>query len=996
MAITHVRTTAGPDGTTTNATTTALTVPAVGSGNLVVGIFLFGGTNCTCTGVTDDKGNTYTLLDQLKNATDGANGVVFYKENVTNAPTVITATQDVTNWFRRLVVSEYSGVATVSAIDGHTGAIRSPPPAFGANNIVSGNIATTTNGDLIWGVVEDTPGAGTVTYTAGTSPIAFTSRASSVAGGIVNAFLVEEYIQPAAGTIQTTFGQSATTNCIAWIAAFKDASGAASVSPDSPKVAPYRFVPGIQRWRLGHVAAVQTTLPSGAPYTLTADPATFVVGGVAATTRFGHVLVAAGPSSGIGTFDPSATGSGVTLSNGNLTAELTGAVTNNTTKTTTFQSTGKYYYEFTINNALDSSVVGIANTATPLTEYIGQDATHSLGIFNSLWFGATSGTTAAPPFVTGHVYGVAIDRSNALAWGRDLTAGTNWNITVGADPATGTSGAGFGTIAGSICPAVSLLDANDKVTINFGATAYTGTPPSGFGSWVSAAASTFNVTGVTTGLTTGKKLTAVVGAFSVASVGARIVATRRLPAVVGAFSVVGTTTGLRHAYVPLTAVTGTFTVAGTTTRLAFGHVLKAVVGPFSVTGVATGLKFGHVLPAVTGAFTVSGIPAALTYRHNYPIACVVGAFNVAGVATGLLAARRLVATVGTFSVAGTATGLKFGHSLAAVTGTFAVGGVASILRYSHVLKTVVGPFNVAGIATNFLFNHVSKAVVGTFAVNGTATGLARGLKVVAAPGAFTVNGVATTLRATRTVALAPAAFTVNGVAANLVYSNAGLYVLPAVTGAFTVTGVAANFKWIHVLKAVTGTFGVAGTTTGLVTARKAAMAVGTFTVAGVAARLALGRRTVTTVGTFTLNGVAVALRTTRTVALAPGAFTINGVAANLVYSASGHYALPTTVGAFSVAGNASLLTQIHRMLAAPTGFNIVGLPIALREAHRSVTTTGAFVVSGIDATLTRGAAAVSGVKVWTGSGWAIKPVKVWTGSAWAQKPVKTWNGSVWR
>lgn len=35
------------------------------------------------------------------------------------------------------------------------------------------------------------------------------------------------------------------------------------------------------------------------------------------------------------------------------------------------------------------------------------------------------------------------------------------------------------------------------------------------------------------------------------------------------------------------------------------------------------------------------------------------------------------------------------------------------------------------------------------------------------------------------------------------------------------------------------------------------------------------------------------------------------------------------------------------------------------------------------------------VKVWTGTGFAVKPVKVWTGTAWVAKPVKQWNGTAW-
>ena len=41
-------------------------------------------------------------------------------------------------------------------------------------------------------------------------------------------------------------------------------------------------------------------------------------------------------------------------------------------------------------------------------------------------------------------------------------------------------------------------------------------------------------------------------------------------------------------------------------------------------------------------------------------------------------------------------------------------------------------------------------------------------------------------------------------------------------------------------------------------------------------------------------------------------------------------------------------------------------------------------------------APVTGVKVYTGAGWAEKPVKRWTGSAWVPKQTKYWTGTIWK
>jgi hypothetical protein len=1369
MAWAFVRSSISPDGTTATATTVALTVTAVGNNNLIVGIVENGlNTPATCTGVSDDKGNTYTLIDAKSNSTDGAAAVVFYKEGITNAPTVITATFSAAVWFRRMAVSEYSGIATSSAIDGHTGALRQPPGAAGANNILSGSITTTVGGDLIWGGCFDNPGT-PLAYTTGTSPIAFTQRLNSSGGSIVEATVIEDTLQAAAGTVQATFGQGVVANCMAWVAAFKDAAGGAVAAPSPTPILPrtmafQRQMPWLRQMQIvadrpvlpvivgglstGVAPAGPYKAASGNFYTIgqaigdtsaltaikTSDPLTtwtnvgtdkIVNGGFPiydiSCYRVGDVLhmsVITGianvhyvkfdmstetystPEAVDTGFDPSTSTSTNPLSS-NLVVRSNGEVVviyngsrvsshsrivakrrntggswvaadgvTNPTPIDAGSSTVDYIDGYALLGASDrvhfhwrdattSAIMhrslDSSNTLTAATGPHGNLNQYGLNprgvsynnagtqkVYVAGWDGARgltgiyydSGASPTISATTATVTGLVDSPTRAFVDGTDIYVTynrvTDFDIYIAKSTDNGATFSGHTLVhrgvpdvteeqrfspgqsvcgevytrSGQVVVPFMVRDYNNsqwvynEYYLRPGAVIQAYTMPAVTGTFavagnaadtdyehnLVAVTGTFTVAGTATGLKFGHKFAATVGTFVVASVGARIVATRTMLAAPGAFTVNGVAAGLRHGFVPLTAVTGTFTVAGQATGLAFGHMLKAVVGTFAVAGQATALRATRILPAVTGAFTVTGVPAALTYRHNFPIACVVGAFNVTGIATGVLATRKMPVTVGTFTTTGIAAGLKFGHSLTAAPGAFTVSGVAAGLKFGHVLKAVVGTFTVAGTATGFLFNHVTKAVVGTFAVNGVAAGTLAARRVTAVTGAFTVNGQAATLKLTHVMPSATGAFVVNGVAVNLAYSAAGHYTLPVTVGTFSVTGNANLFKWTHVLKAVVGPFSVTGLAAGMAAARITHATVGGFTVAGVAARLAYGPRVVASVGTFTVNGVAVALRSTRNMAAATGAFTVNGVAANLVYSAAGQYTLPTTVGTFLVAGvavgtwdpaalgsgitlsngnltaectgtvgnnitkatpfqssgkyyyeftivntldnsvvgvanaaaalteylgqdnthsagifngvwlggggtttapafvtghvygiavdvtnklawakditaggnwnanagsdpatgslgstlaitgglypacslinandkitinfgasayagalpsgysnwavgAAATLSRTRRALAASAAFSVVGSTTALRYSHNTTAAPGAFVVNGIDAALVRGGVAVSGVKVWTGSAWTVKPVKVWTGAAWVPKPVKTWNGSVWR
>lgn len=180
------------------------------------------------------------------------------------------------------------------------------------------------------------------------------------------------------------------------------------------------------------------------------------------------------------TLDPANKGANVTLSLGNLKGTAT-STTNSVTRSIANYSTLKYYFEFTLGTA-SNSAVGICNSGTSLTDFLGGNV-NSMGTYGGGWTNAGGGTTTGPSFVSGHTYGMALDIGNRAAWVIDITAAGQWNSNGTADPTTNTNGAAFivGCATGAVYAAVTLGNSGDNITFNFGATPFAGSLPPGYG-----------------------------------------------------------------------------------------------------------------------------------------------------------------------------------------------------------------------------------------------------------------------------------------------------------------------------------------------------------------------------------------------------------------------------------------------------------------------------------------------------------------------------------
>ena len=167
-----------------------------------------------------------------------------------------------------------------------------------------------------------------------------------------------------------------------------------------------------------------------------------ITGTLETTELTDTAVVAANLGFGTVYLDPNVVGPNIVLSNINLTAKQTTATIGNA-RTNLHHSTGKYYYEFTVDAAGDKQV-GICTSALSLTEKLGQNSLISIGVDDAGGWAGAGGVTTAPALNPGHTYGVAIDIDAGKAWCKNMTVvGGLWNENASANPVTGVGGALF-------------------------------------------------------------------------------------------------------------------------------------------------------------------------------------------------------------------------------------------------------------------------------------------------------------------------------------------------------------------------------------------------------------------------------------------------------------------------------------------------------------------------------------------------------------------------
>lgn len=206
------------------------------------------------------------------------------------------------------------------------------------------------------------------------------------------------------------------------------------------------------------------------------SPGTITANGNAAATNFNpftaNINAVRGQESGYCTLNPLSSASNFTISNGNLKSVDTSSTAQSRQYANISISSGKYYFETTIETASNTTMTGVAVNTGLTNSYPGSLSTdwtyHSSGLlYNN---GSTTSTTAATS--AGDVVGTAIDMDNGKVW-----FSVNGNFVGGGVPSTGTN-ASFSSITGSVTPVFRPYAST--ISANFGQKPFKFPPPAGF------------------------------------------------------------------------------------------------------------------------------------------------------------------------------------------------------------------------------------------------------------------------------------------------------------------------------------------------------------------------------------------------------------------------------------------------------------------------------------------------------------------------------------
>jgi hypothetical protein len=160
------------DPTATSITTT-MRGPTT-AGNAIIVAVSWDSTSSSTVTCTDNAGNTYANVNVWNDATNTQALAICYATNITAATPTVTATFGATGVTRRIIATEYSGIATASPVD-IFGATVGGAGTTTANATTSGAIVPTKNGDLIYGAVMDNAGVATITPGTGFTQRSFTN-----------------------------------------------------------------------------------------------------------------------------------------------------------------------------------------------------------------------------------------------------------------------------------------------------------------------------------------------------------------------------------------------------------------------------------------------------------------------------------------------------------------------------------------------------------------------------------------------------------------------------------------------------------------------------------------------------------------------------------------------------------------------------------------------------------------------------------------------------
>jgi hypothetical protein len=428
------------DAGTTNSSTLAFSSSTT-PGNWIA-VAIRAGHSGQVFNVSDSRGNTYRQAVQSNITVDTPNGDtlgIFYAENIAGGTNAVTVSDSIGSSTLRFAILEYSGLATSNSLD-------AVATAQGTGTVAdSGNATTTASGDLLFGAILTSDARD---FTAGTG---YTIRDAVPA--LPNSKLItEDQGQSAAGPAAASASLSASAKWGAALAAFKAATGGASISTTITSLNPTSGLVGalvtITGANFGANKGTSTVTFNGT----TANPKswsdTSIVVPVPAGASTGVVVVNVGgvasngvtftvqpPPPSIASLNPGSAVSGngpftLTVAGTNFASSST-VQWNGSARTTTFVSSTQLQATIT---AADISTVGVAKITVANPGPYG-----SVSADSTFFVGTTGGSNFAVITVNQAAQDIAYDPKNQVIYlSVPGTAVSNPNTICVLDPATGT------------------------------------------------------------------------------------------------------------------------------------------------------------------------------------------------------------------------------------------------------------------------------------------------------------------------------------------------------------------------------------------------------------------------------------------------------------------------------------------------------------------------------------------------------------------------------
>ena len=166
--------------------------------------------------VTDTVGNTYSLATSTYSPTGDQSLAIYYAKNIVGGANRVKVSLKGYHVWRRLLISEYSGIDRVDPVD--TVAFNTGNATTATDSATSGAGTTTTPGDLIFGAVENYYAIGN--FSAGSG---YTLRGAVAYSGVMETG-IEDKIQELPGPVAAKFTFSATSPYLAQMVAFRPAA----------------------------------------------------------------------------------------------------------------------------------------------------------------------------------------------------------------------------------------------------------------------------------------------------------------------------------------------------------------------------------------------------------------------------------------------------------------------------------------------------------------------------------------------------------------------------------------------------------------------------------------------------------------------------------------------------------------------------------------------------------------------------------------------------